>query len=104
MAEKNQKLVLAILEFLEKSIADGSVREDDKEGIEVASASFVLLCHHQTSATRRRCASIGDRGSSRTGNANPGQRVPVCLHMFPQFNALAKRLGSTLPMTLKKRN
>lgn len=41
MAEKNQKLVLAILEFLEKSIADGSVREDDKEGIEVASASFV---------------------------------------------------------------
>jgi len=36
MAEKNQKLVLAVLEFLEQSIADGSVREDDKEGIEVA--------------------------------------------------------------------
>jgi len=43
MSEKNQKLVLAILEFLEKSIADGSVREDDKEGIEVAGKSFVLL-------------------------------------------------------------
>jgi small glutamine-rich tetratricopeptide repeat-containing protein alpha len=43
MAEKDQKLVLAILEFLEKSIADGSVREDDKEGIEIASTSFVLL-------------------------------------------------------------
>lgn len=41
MAEKNQKLVLAILEFLESSIADGSVREDDKEGIEVAGRSFV---------------------------------------------------------------
>ena len=47
MAEKNQKLVLTILEFLEKSIADGSVREDDKEGIEVASKSCVSLVMHQ---------------------------------------------------------
>src|SRR5258706_16203715 len=101
MAEKNQKLVLAILEYLEKSIADGSVREDDKEGVEVASASFVLSCHHQTSATRRRCMSIGDRGPSRTCGANPSQHFS---YVFPQFNALAKRLGSTLPMTPKDRN
>ena len=98
MAEKNQKLVLAILEYLEKSIADGSVREDDKEGVEVASTSFVLLCHHQTSATRRRCKSIGDCGPD---GADPSRHFS---YMFPQSNALAKRLGSTLPMTLKERN
>ena len=43
MAEENQKLGIAILEFLEKSIMDGSVLEDDKQKIEVASKPFVLL-------------------------------------------------------------
>lgn len=43
MAEKNQKLVIAILEFLEKSIVDGSVLEDNKKTIESASKPFVLL-------------------------------------------------------------
>lgn len=37
MAEKKQKLVLSIIEFLETSISDGSIKSDDKEGIEVAS-------------------------------------------------------------------
>jgi hypothetical protein len=37
MAEKKQKLVLSIIEFLETSITDGSIKSDDKEGIEVAS-------------------------------------------------------------------
>jgi len=41
MTGENQKLVLAILEFLEKSISDSSVREDDKKGMEAASKSFV---------------------------------------------------------------
>jgi len=101
MAEKNQKLVLAILEFLEKSIADGSVREDDQEGIEVASAFFVLLCHHQTSATRRPSAIAVHQGwTART----PVKHFSVCLCVFSQFNALAKRLGSTLPMTRRDRN
>ncbi|CAE6534051.1 unnamed protein product [Rhizoctonia solani] len=36
MAEKKQKLVLSIIEFLESSITDGSIKSDDKEGIEVA--------------------------------------------------------------------
>ncbi|CAE6346619.1 unnamed protein product [Rhizoctonia solani] len=36
MAEKKQKLVLSIIEFLETSITDGSIKTDDKEGIEVA--------------------------------------------------------------------
>ena len=43
MAEENQKLGIAILEFLEKSIMDGSILEDDKQEIEVASKPFVLL-------------------------------------------------------------
>jgi len=103
MAEKNQKLVLAILEFLEQSIADGSVREDDKEGIEVAGKPFVSLIMPPTSATRR-CASTGNCGSLGTGAPNLSQHFSVCLSMFPQSNALAKRLGSTLPMTRKDRN
>ncbi|CCO27882.1 similar to Hsc70 cochaperone SGT [Rhizoctonia solani AG-1 IB] len=36
MADKKQKLVLSIIEFLETSVTDGSIKSDDKEGIEVA--------------------------------------------------------------------
>jgi small glutamine-rich tetratricopeptide repeat-containing protein alpha len=32
-----QKLVLSIIDFLNKSIEDGTVKQDDKEGLEVAS-------------------------------------------------------------------
>ena len=69
MAEKNQKLVLAILEYLEKSIADGSVREDDKEGVEVASAFFVLYC----ATTKRRRRVVAANVHRRLG---PGRRGP----------------------------
>ena len=34
--EKTQQLVLAIIEYLEGSISDGTVKLDDKEGLEVA--------------------------------------------------------------------
>lgn len=36
MSDKNQKLVLAILDFLNNSIENGTVKADDKEGLEVA--------------------------------------------------------------------
>ena len=36
MAERKERLVLSILEFLEASIADGTVSADDREGVEVA--------------------------------------------------------------------
>ncbi|KAG8852335.1 hypothetical protein FRB91_006589 [Serendipita sp. 411] len=36
MAERKERLVLSILEFLEASIADGTVSAEDKDGIEVA--------------------------------------------------------------------
>ncbi|KAG6868552.1 hypothetical protein C0993_001248 [Termitomyces sp. T159_Od127] len=36
MSEKQQRLVSAILEFLNNSIADGTVAADDREGLEVA--------------------------------------------------------------------
>jgi len=38
-----QKLVYAIIEFLNKSLEDGTVKQDDKEGLEVASTSQILL-------------------------------------------------------------
>ncbi|KAF8506882.1 putative stress-induced protein STI1 [Russula emetica] len=36
MSEKQQRLVLSIIDFLNQSINDGTVREEDKEGLEVA--------------------------------------------------------------------
>jgi len=36
MSDKTQKLVLSILDFLTTSIGDGTVKEDDKESLEVA--------------------------------------------------------------------
>ena len=45
-----QKLVYAIIEFLNKSLEDGTVKQDDKEGLEVASAPpiFIIGCDGQT--------------------------------------------------------
>lgn len=37
-----QKLVYAIIEFLNKSLEDGTVKQDDQEGLEVASTSQIL--------------------------------------------------------------
>ena len=36
MADKKQRLVLSILDFLAESMNDGTVKEEDKEGLEVA--------------------------------------------------------------------
>jgi len=36
MSDKNQRLVLAIIDFLDASISDGTVKADDREGLEVA--------------------------------------------------------------------
>ncbi|KIK70434.1 hypothetical protein GYMLUDRAFT_147953 [Collybiopsis luxurians FD-317 M1] len=36
MSEKQQRLVLSIIDFLNQSIADGTVKSDDKESLEVA--------------------------------------------------------------------
>lgn len=38
-----QRLVLSILDFLNQSIEDGTVKQDDKESLEVASASPLRL-------------------------------------------------------------
>ena len=38
MSEKQKQLVYSIIEFLEQSIQDGTVKADDQEGLEVASA------------------------------------------------------------------
>jgi len=42
MSEKQQRLVLSIIEFLDQSIKDGTVREEDKESLEVA-GTFTFL-------------------------------------------------------------
>jgi hypothetical protein len=51
MSEKQQRLVYAILDFLNQSIKDGTVRADDQEGLEVASmlSVFTHSCQILTS-------------------------------------------------------
>ena len=45
MSEKQQRLVYSIIDFLNQSIQDGTVKADDQEGLEVASAFVVcILC------------------------------------------------------------
>ena len=50
MSEKQQSLVLAIIDFLNQSMEDGTVKQDDKEGLEVAGALsyafYCCLCSH----------------------------------------------------------
>ena len=38
---KKKTLVFSILDFLKTSVEDGSIKGDDKEGVDVASASNV---------------------------------------------------------------
>lgn len=74
MTGENQKLVLAILEFLEKSISDSSVREDDKKGMEAASKSFVWL--RMPPHIGARLGHIyGDCGSLKTEASNSSQHL-----------------------------
>ena len=42
MSDKQQRLVLSIIDFLNQSINDGTVREEDKESLEVA-GTFIPL-------------------------------------------------------------
>ena len=38
MSEKQQRLVLSIIDFLNQSINDGTIRDEDREGLDVAGA------------------------------------------------------------------
>ena len=42
MSEKQQRLVYAIIEFINQSIKDGTVKADDQDSLEVAS-SFIFI-------------------------------------------------------------
>lgn len=44
MSDKQQRLVFAIIDFLNQSIENGTVKADDQEGLEVASAFFPSIC------------------------------------------------------------
>ena len=51
--EKTQKLVLSIIDFLNGAIEDGTVKTDDREGLEVAgiiTLPAIIFCH--TTASR----------------------------------------------------
>ena len=104
MAEKNQKLVVAILEFLEESTVDGSVLENDKKRIEAASKPFLLLIMPQHTSARSEAPSMAIVDCQGPTPRTPSQQFSVCSHTFPQFNALARPLGSALPTKCKDRS
>ena len=51
MSEKQQRLVLSIIDFLNQSINDGTIREEDKESLEVAGTSTLALVLPAPSST-----------------------------------------------------
>lgn len=72
-----QRLVLSVIDFLNQSIQDGTVKQDDKESLEVASAS---------------------RGFSPTRNARVLTDLPPLL---AQSSVSARHSASTPPTTRK---
>lgn len=50
MTDKKQQLVLSIIDFLNQSIEDGTIKQDDRESLEVASASLPLCTVHRSFA------------------------------------------------------
>lgn len=48
-----QRLVLSIIDFLNQSVQDGTVKQDDKESLEVASA--YASCHLMERACLDQC-------------------------------------------------
>jgi small glutamine-rich tetratricopeptide repeat-containing protein alpha len=55
MADKKQQLVLSIIDFLNQSIDDGTIKQDDKEGLEVASTFCVLFVTFTFCGSLRTC-------------------------------------------------
>jgi hypothetical protein len=52
MSEKQQRLVLSIIDFLNQSIGDGTIREEDRESLDVAgtlTSYHPLYIIHQSS-------------------------------------------------------
>ena len=78
MSDKNQRLVLSIIDFLNTSISAGDVKADDKEGLEVAGERppFHLSFkppsryHRQFNVSARPLASIHPTRSSEIGSAS----------------------------------
>lgn len=60
MSEKQQKLVLAIIDFLNHSIEDGTVKQDDREGLEVAGQSMQAISFIYITLTKIIVQCIGE--------------------------------------------
>ena len=80
-----QRLVLSVIDFLNQSIDDGTVKQDDKESLEVASASSrrptslppppsyparspLALCPVQSNVSVKRSVSIRPTASKSTAS------------------------------------
>ena len=77
MSEKQQRLVLAIIDFLNQSIEDGTVKQDDREGLEIAGAhqSLELTSHPLTALSSVQC--IGEAFGVNTSDEQQRERLSI---------------------------
>lgn len=78
MSEKQQRLVYSIIEFLNQSIDDGTVKADDKESLEVASAcgtTFVIFKSCNITVISVQC--IGEAFNVDPSNQGQADRLSV---------------------------
>jgi hypothetical protein len=66
MSEKQQRLVLSIIEFLNTSISDGTIREEDKESLEVAGTYTLFILSSRSSISPSYQFSVSERLSAST--------------------------------------
>ena len=92
MSEKTQGLVLAIIDFLNQSIADGTVKEDDKEGLEVAGKLYYSLSQqtfNDASPTQVQC--IGEAFGVDPSNEEQVKRLSIKQPSTIQATGLSSR-------------
>ncbi|KAI0336174.1 hypothetical protein GY45DRAFT_586782 [Cubamyces sp. BRFM 1775] len=97
-----QRLVLSIIDFLNQSIQDGTVKQDDKESLEVASTSrgffVVFIARNLTNHLRFLCSPVYRRGfrrrPQRPGAGQPplgqARQPPLHLRCLPEDQGQAR--------------
>lgn len=100
MSEKQQRLVLSIIEFLNQSINNGTIREEDKESLEVAGTSTLALAlpaPHQLISSLVQC--IGEAFGINPADKQQANRLsvkPATLQsIFEVYLKTKDKIGST---------
>lgn len=107
MSEKQQKLVYAVIEFLNQSIKDGTVKADDKEGLEVASrfsaCRLVLLLYNSTASVQCIGEAFGVDPSDEEQSEKLSVKPATLQSIFDVFIKTRDKVSSGQPATSTQR-